>query len=264
MSWVKRKNNYSYRHPKVYRFSADDGEKIQISRKTFLMILGLATLLFIIWFLFGSNYFKVKEITTSGSLNPEVQSEIDSFKGKNIFTFVLGNTEEELKQKQSSINKISILRGIPDMLRINVEVRQPIIAWKSQDKTYYIDKNGIIFEFNGESADYWQNQKLPTVFDQKNLNFAVGKQIVSPDFVQFTVDVNKLIGEKTSKKFQEARINETTYQLEVLLDNNIRVLFDTLRKAEVQVNVLAKIFDQYQNDIHEYVDLRVEGRVYYK
>lgn len=263
MSWIKHNRNH-YRNPKIYTTTSSNGQGFYLSKKAMGLIGILVLIGIFVWWVFGSSFFKVKEIIINGSLNPEVQSEIDSFKGKNILTFVLGNTEKQLAQKQSSIKEINILRGIPDTLKIDVTVRKPVLLWKSQDKTYLLDENGIAFlEGEGVSVND-QGIKLFLVNDTSNMTVEPGKQIVTSEFVNFANDLARLAPEKVLLNIGEMRIAETTFNIEADTDQGFKIKLDTTRSVEPQLDVLKKIIDQYRDQIHEYVDLRVEGRVYYK
>ncbi|EKD56781.1 MAG: hypothetical protein ACD_58C00093G0004 [uncultured bacterium] len=264
MNWIKNKRNNYYRNPKIYTTTSSNGEGVYLSKKSVGLIgIVIITAIFL-WWVFGSGFFKVKEIIIKGSLNAEVQSEIESFKGKNILTFVLGNTEEKLAQKQSSIKEINILRGIPNTLKIDVTVRKPIFSWKSQDKTYLVDDGGIAFLEGDGVVVNEEGTKLSLLADTNNMPVEPSKQIVTKEFVSFINDLIKYAPEKSGVNIGEMRIFETTFELEADTDQGYKIKLDTTRNVVTQLEVLKKIVDQYRNQIKEYVDLRVEGRVYYK
>ncbi|MCL5795469.1 MAG: cell division protein FtsQ/DivIB [Patescibacteria group bacterium] len=197
-------------------------------------------------------------------MNPDVASEIEKLRGKNIFTVVLSNTEVDLAKKQNSIESISIRRGVPDTLKIKVFVRNPLIGWKSQDKIYLIDKNGVVFERGEGIINDEEFAKLPVVNDTQNAKVSAGSQQVSPDLVNFVKYLADNFNAKTSANITELKIGETTLQLEARTDQGWFVLLDTLRSPEVQLNALKKLLSDNRDDIHEYVDLRVEGKAYLK
>lgn len=261
MIWNRRRE--SFRHPKIYTTTPENKE-FHISARSVWLIIGVIFTIALLWFLFYSDYFKVKTITIEGSLNPDVTDEIEDLKGKNIFNLVLGNTEKDLAEKQSSIESIQIRRGIPDTLKVKVFVRNPVISWQTKGKTYFVDKNGIVFEQTSSEMTDEDLQKIPKVIDTRDLEVTSGTETLSPDFINFTKIIADKFNEKTAANITEMKIGETTFQLEVHADQGWYVLFDTTRKPETQLDVLAKMLNEHREDIHEYVDLRVEGRAYLK
>lgn len=263
MSWIKHNRNH-YRNPKIYTTTASNSEGVYLSKRNLkYLFIGIVIMIFL-WWVFGSSFFKVKHIIIKGSLNPDVQNEIESFKGKNILTFVLGDTEGKLAKKQSSIKKINVLRGIPDTLKIDVTVREPLFSWKSGDKLYLVDDSGVAFiEGEGVAVDD-QGVKLPTVVDTSNMVITPGQQIVTEEFVKFVDELAKKAPDLALLNIGEMRISETTFVLEADTSLGFRIKLDTTRSVDDQLAVLKKITDQYRDQIKEYVDLRVEGRVYYK
>lgn len=252
-----------FRQPKIYATTPREKEyhKLRVS-----LFLGFSVLLFlfVVWFFFFSSYFKIKKIIISGSLNPEVYEEINRFQGRNILFFRVGKVSKELAQKQTSIASLEIYKGLPDTIKVKVNVRIPKIAWSSQGKTFLIDENGIAFELGGGRASTEEGEQIPTVIDSKDAPIEPGNQVVTPDFVLFILDLSNNFEGKIGPKITELKISETTFQIEVVTDQGWRVYFDTTRDLNNQLIALKKILDQYRDQIQEYVDLRVEGKVYYK
>lgn len=263
MSWIKSKQINDYRNPKMYQFNDDQNQGLYLSKQNLFNIIVVLVVIIIIWIIFFSGFFKVKNVIINGSLNTDIQKDLESFKGKNIFTFIFTNKEKELAQRQSSVKMINIIRGIPDTLKIDVIVRNPLLAWKTQDKSYFVDEKGIIFEQNsGESLQ--GGKKLPLIVDMRNLPVQLGQKWLNKEFIDFVVNLNDFAPEYAGLDIMEVKVNETTFQIEAMTDKNIYLKLDSSRNAQTQLKVLKKILDQYGEEIKEYVDLRVEGRVYYK
>lgn len=258
----KRITNY-YRQPKIFKTSADEAS-FRFSRKFFIYFGLIAFTIYLVWFLFYSQYFKVKEIVISGSLNSQVKDEINKLYGQNTLLFRPGKMEKVLATKQTSIDNLEILKGIPDILKVKVNVRVPIVRWKSQDKIYFIDSGGIIFELNENEVDIDEAQRLPLLVDSKNIAVTPGNQIIEPHFINFICDLYKEFPDRISANINEIIIGETTFQVEVLSSAGWRVYFDTSRDLVNQLIALRKVLDNYGGDIKEYIDLRVEGQAYYK
>ncbi len=262
MGWFdkKRGRRQSFVSPKIYTRTS---KEVSVSFKpVYIWVFLLVVLIgFLIWWIFFSDFFKIKEIDIDGTLNGSIKTEIDKFYGQNIFLFTVGAKDKELAKKQTSIEKLNIIKGIPDMLKIEILVRSPEMRWKTQDKIYYIDKDGVIFNLE-ESTEQFDN--LPTVKDTRDLDVQLGSKIVTNDFVEFVSEIINQLDTKTDKEIEEIRINDTTLHLEVKFKDSYKVYFDTIGNLTRQVDLLKKTIEKHDGDIKEYVDLRVDKKAYYQ
>lgn len=258
------KNKNFYRNPKIYSFTPKREKQINISGTLIKVFIFLVLIGIIVWLLFFSPFLKIKNIEIDGTLNPEVKAEIDKFFGKNIFLFRPAKVQEELAQKQTSVKNIEIYRGLPDTLKVKVYVREPIMGWKSGDKNYFIDTNGVIFELRDSEISVLGDKKIPIVEDTKNITVMPGSVEVSTDFVKFVTDFFEKMKNDFNVQIKNIKISETTLQIEAETDQGFRIILATDGNLDNQLKALKKIIDEKRSDIHEYVDLRIEGRVYYK
>jgi len=249
----------TYRNPKIYNFSPKNDKNIEISPKMIWGIVLLIIIVAIIWFFFYSNYFKIKNIETNGTYNNEVKTLIDQFYEKNILLFRPGKIESDMIAKQSSIKNIEIKRGVPDTLKIDINVRTPVIIWKTGEKKYYLDDEGIVFEL-----DSFDEASLNIVEDSQNIDVTPGTKIVTKNFIDFVNNISEKIKKDFEINIKSIKITETTFQIEIEKEDGIRIIFNTLGNPNNQIEALKKILEAKKDDIHEYIDLRIEGRVYYK
>lgn len=257
-----RRSNF-YKNPKIYTVTSKNDQEIKISPKFIKIGIILIIVILLGWFLFFSNYFKIKTIEISGTLNPEVKNSIDGFYGKNILTFRPGKIETDLAERQSSIQGLEIRRGLPNILKVQVNVRTPIIGWKTQDKIYYIDQDGIIFELT-DTSSVKNIETISIVEDTKNIPIVQGTPIVTEEFVDFIKDFISRLDEEQKIKLKSIKIVETTFQIESETDQGFRIILSTTGSLDNQMKALQKVLETKRQDIKEYVDLRIEGRVYYK
>lgn len=259
--WWKREQ---YRSPKIYSLTPKQEKESGFSPKLIWWIVLFILIGFLVWFFFFSSYFKIKNIEIDGSLNPEVKSAIDQFYNKNILTFQPGKIEEDLIKKQTSIKSIEIRRGLPDTLKIKVNVREPVIGWKSQEKTYLVDENGIVFELGEGEVVTEEGKEIPVIEDSQNIAVEPGSQIVTADFVDFVKNFVEQLKEEQEIKVTALKIVETTFQIEADTDQGWKIIVNTIASLTNQLKALAKVLETKREEVHEYIDLRIEGRVYYK
>lgn len=259
--WFNNKKRQSFRQPKIYSVTNKEPNILKINTNFLWFMIIVLILVIVAWFIFYSEYFKIKSIILEGEVNESVKNDINAFYGKNIFLFTVSGQDERLKDSQTSIDKLNIVKGIPDTLKVEVFVRKPEIRWKTGDKTYYIDKNGVLFDLELSSEEY---NKIPLVSDDRNLQVVPGNKMVTNDFVEYVKTISAKLPELVKKEIEEIKINETTLFLEIKLKDGYRIYFDTLGNTDDQLKILSKIIENHNNEVKEYIDLRVTNRGYYK
>lgn len=223
--------------------------------KVILLILIIVLVLVILFFF--SPLFKIKNIEISLA-NTDIDSFFNNFKGQNLFLVDTNKTKSDIENKYPEILDVSISKGIPNVLRVKVTERQPKMIWVSGGKKYLVDENGLVFnESDG------QINNLPSVTDNKNLQVAILKPVVISSFVNFITDVSvKLAGSDLA--IDHFEVNETSFQVDAVTKNNLKIIFDTTRPIDPQINAAQKVYTDHKAEVTKYMDVRVEGKVYYQ
>jgi len=147
---------------------------------------------------------------------------------------------------------------LPDTLKISGDFYQGQIVWKSQNHSYLVNNNGIVFkEFDGTTD-------LPIVQDSKNLPIELKTQVVSANFINFIREIYNKFSDALGFKIVYFEINETIFQVDAMTDQGWYVKFDTTRSVDDQLVALKQLLSAHKDEIHEYADVRVEGKVFYK
>jgi len=243
------------RTPKVFQLPKD--EKKNIWPKVIVVLsLSIIVSIGLIYFIFFSSFFNIKNIEMVGSQNESIKQILEQYKGKNLFSFKIQDLENQLRSANCNIDELKVYRGIPDTIRIKLADREPMFIWQTGDKQFLVDSNAIIY------AEASVNTCLPVVLDKNNLSVEVPSQIATNSFVDFVRQAQKDMQDKV--KIKNFFVEETTFQLTLLTEDNLEILFNTLRPLSDQIDAFDKVYSQYKGEIKQYVDLRVEGKVYYK
>lgn len=218
----------------------------------FILVLGL------IYFLFLSPFFKIKKVIINQTSTEEISQLFHKLEGTNIFRIRTKNIQNDLTQKYPQVKGIKISRGLPDTLKVEFSERPAILIWETQDQKYLVDSHGEIYTLSQELND------LPVIKDNNNIKVDIGQKILSESFINFVLEINMSFTAETGFKINRFEVNETTFQLDGITDQGWKIIFDTARKSDEQLSDLNKFLKDNKDSISQYVDLRIEGRVYYK
>ncbi|MCA9388338.1 cell division protein FtsQ/DivIB [Candidatus Berkelbacteria bacterium] len=255
---------HKYLHPKIYSKTRANKpkKKIIIPKFVWLALVVVSFIGGLSWFVFGSDYFLVKEIRVVGSITPEVEAAIDGLHGEHLLTYSTVGMTKNLKKTQGSIRRLEISKGLPSTLLIDVVLRKPVLIWRTNGKDYLIDKDGVIY--NADVDELKSNHNLPLIEDTMKQPVAVGSPIVTKPFVEFITELNDQFSDSFPISITKFVVRETTFEVELHTDKGWYVLFDTNRLVKPQLDGLKDVFEKFGLEIKEYVDLRIEGKAYFK
>lgn len=221
----------------------------------------LAAFLTIIFLFFFSNKFAVKDVIVEGN-NIISTDKIESYipVGDNIFRFNIKKTSQTILSENPEIKNVQILRGIPDAVKVIVLEHDNKLVWQTGNDKYLISSQGEVTKKINEGESF----NLPIVIDLKNFPITIGSRLVSPSFIAFVLNLNDKFFEYTNIKPVGFEIPDTTFDVNLKTEAGFYVKFNTMRSSTKQLENLKKILVEKRQDIHEYVDLRIDGWGYYK
>ena len=255
--FFNKKQKNILRIPKIYSAPKDQVKK-PVSKFIKYLILILIVFVGLVYVLFFSSVFTVKNIVTKGSPSDDTLVYLQQFKGKNIFTIHAKEIASVVKEKNTQFKTVDVTLGIPSTLRIIFTERIPVAVWQTGGKSYLLDENAIAFkEIDTSSKD------LIVIVDNKNIEVNPPVQIASTNFINFLKNVNSKIGQ-LDMKILKFEIGETTFQVDALTDKNIKIIFDTTASVSDQMDAAQKAYKEKKDEIKQYMDVRVESKVYYQ
>jgi len=218
-------------------------------------------LCFIIYYLFFSNKFSIKEVLVEGN-NLVVKDSISEMvtKGRNILFFNNSKTKNEILAKFPEIKSLEIYKGIPNAIKIVIVEREPKMVWQVGDDKYMISSQGEVMRkiFNEDIS------KLPLIIDKKSIRVVPGDVVVSPNFIAFISNVNDNFFTIVNIKPTYFEVTETTFDVNLYTEVGFYVKLNSLRSSKKQIESLKTILVEKRQEVKEYVDLRIDGWAYYK
>lgn len=219
-----------------------------------------------IYFIFFSPYFRVSGVTFSDTKYvsrdelSRVVEDSDGVLNNNIITFGFFNFRSRLGDV-TGVKSFKIIRQFPDKIRIDIVEKSPIFVWQILDHKYLVDEGGYAW------ANYEEKySSLPVITDTKNVPVTVGMKIVPTAFVTFVRDLYGNFEGTTGTKIAKAEVLDIVSDLKITSAANWYVYFDTSRTAKNELTSLVRVLEEVRNKKRglEYVDLRIDSRIFYK
>jgi cell division septal protein FtsQ len=167
---------------------------------------------------------------------------------------------------------VNITKKFPDSVLILIDERKAILVWCSGENCFLLDENGMAYntaDFN--SPEIIQNHLL-RINDISGHAVTLGEKIIDPAYEQYVIGIKDAlqgIGQRVGD-------GDGTYstpsnmadEIDVTNDKGVQIYFSTQFPLDSAINtldiVLKKEIPQDKLDNLEYIDLRSEGRVFYK
>lgn len=108
-----------------------------------------------IYFLINAPFLQVEALTVNGTnrvTTADIENEL-GLVGKSIVYANPKQAVESLTLAFPELYDIEFLVELPNQITINAAERQPVMAWQTDQKTYWVDQEGILIPPRGESAD---------------------------------------------------------------------------------------------------------------
>ena len=165
---------------------------------------------------------------------------------------------------RAAVLRLPIIGRKPNLI---VDIRPPAVLLTTTSRSYVLDDSGtVISEVQNLSSD--SRQGLLTVQDRSNLPVEIGKQTVTSDTVAF---INAVVAQLKAKNIEPAELilpTSGTNQLDIKMNGLPYYLkTDVNGDARLQVGSFLAVKEKLDRDRvvpAEYIDVRVEEKVFYK
>ncbi len=242
-----------------------------------ILFLIIAVLAVIVWFLFYSNYFTIKnvEIDDQGRISPDsIRTVVDEQKASskllflpqtNIFLFSAAGLRTKL-QNNYSFDNLVITKKLPSTLIVSLTEKQYAVIWQEDNNYYYLDNGGYII--TGTNVLDIKDKDYPLVDNISNNKITNNKAQVDISTLQFIIDLfTKLKNYTNEFKVTNFIIDNDLFTVKAQVENGPKIYFNTQADIDNQIErvVLLKR-EQLKDDFFkkEYIDVKIEDRVYYR
>jgi cell division septal protein FtsQ len=231
---------------------------------------------------FFSPYLQIVNINISGTnelSSQDIRKKFEESLGgkslkfipKNNFLFVSQKKVAGLLQDNfKKIRAVTITKKFPDSVAIIIDERKALLVWCSGDSCFLIDENGTAYNVADFSSPEILQNHLFRINDASAHSVAIGEKILEPAYGQYVLgikDALKNVGQEVSDEAYTTPSNMAD-EIDVKTKQGMQLYFSTQYSLESAIKtldiILKKEIPQNQQSNLDYIDLRSEGRVFYK
>lgn len=191
----------------------------------------------------------------------------DSIFNRTKFTINTQHFNEAFHAKFPEVADVAIT--IPLISRrpvVNISTAQPQLILQTNGQAYVLDMRGMAI-MKAQDLPSETRSKLPQVQDQTGLQIEVGKGVLPTQDIAYITEVNRQFAAK-GMQVEGVILPPRAHEIDIRLAGvpyTIKFSVDTNAREAVGTYLATRAELQKQNVTPaEYVDVRVEGRAYYK
>jgi len=222
--------------------------------------------------------FKIKTIEISGNKEIKAEEIRDILNYKNILLASKEKIKNDLMKKFPLIAELEIkINLVKRKIELNLKereefgivcqaekIKQENVEIEQTKNCFYIDKKGVIFE----EAPQTSGSLIILVKDYSDRDYGIGDNIFEENIINFIAEAKDfLLSEVNIKVIDFDNLSFPVDDLKVITGEGWYILFNLQKEARNQLLALKAVLDEKikdQRQTLQYVDLRIENRVYYK
>ncbi len=165
----------------------------------------------LIYFLFFSGFFELKKINIEGDFDKISEKEVSLFierelqednflflPSKNIFLTNPSIIKEKLLGKFPQASEIKINRAFPDSLNVLIQERKESAFFCREEKCFFLDEEGIVFEFGQEQ------ESLVKIRDKRTSTLPkLGEKIIESKKIDLILKINSELEQDLELEIEE-------------------------------------------------------------
>ena len=245
----------------------------------FLAVFFLATTGYV---LFYANFLDIVRVDISGLerlREEEIRAEINAWlegeypfriSRRNLILFDRKAFAKVLEEKFKRVERVSIKKTFPGNLRVEIEERRLLMLLCSGERCYTLNQAALAYAADNFDWEELKAENLVSLRDLSGVEIGTEVRALEEDFMRFALAVGEGVWEKTGVTLskEQQTPSRVSGDLRVLTEEGWKIFFNTEIGLEKELlmlkTVLEKEIDQEERQKLEYVDLRIEGKVFYK
>jgi len=232
--------------------------------------------------LFFSSFLAVTSLKISGERNvneedisAQVRPEISGYDWKfinknNLFLVRKGIIRKNILGNFRQIRNVEVRKRFPDELEVIVSERIPTMLFQGANGWFILDENAVAYDRADPEVEEIKKYDLPRLTDADGKNIELGAVALSGEYVAY------VLGIREKMKSDTEILIGNDFQTPSLISKDIRartqdgwgIYFNENISLDKEIEMLNAVLDheieKNQRSDLEYIDLRIDNKVYYK
>jgi len=185
---------------------------------------------------------------------------------RNLFFISSEKLASELVAKFPRINSVEVRKKLPHSLEILITEREPAGIWcfVVSDRCFYFDKNGVAYAETGKSSGFL----IPNISDFRDREVTLGSLVASEEWFKNIIAVKELLPKIGINVAEFAIPSDSFDEFDAQTAEGWKLLFSTSSDVAKQITSLGILLrDKLPAEKRaglQYVDLRIQDRIYYR
>lgn len=286
---MARNYNRSYNIPQR-GISRSKGARWRLFMRIVYVLLFLGALIGGLYFFIISDFFKIKNIVVSGNdyivsasiinefQNIILEKKLIILKNDNLNLLNLVDAKQKLMGKFPRIESLEIIKNHPDKISINIQEKEvaEILCNGSKEELggvktlnykfsecFFVDKHGVAFDMAADTQGFL----ILKILDLRGTNIEMGKKVLDLNLMEFVKKLKSDLRGSVNSNIKFLILDHPAQREIVAMVDDWKIIFDVSGDIGKQLMVLKRVMEgeiKQQRDKLEYIDLRIEGRAYYK
>lgn len=266
--------SYRRRHikPRIRKLKK---KKIFFKRPLFWVFLVFLTIIALLYFILFSQKFQTVKIDVLGNeevkakdiesiawqnINKKIDAGIIQISTKSIFIVNKEDLIKDILNEFPNIGEVKVQKELPNNLILKVTERQPFAVFCNNDKCFFIDEKGIIFEQPKDIPD-----EMVIIRKQSIKTPELRENIIDRNIVNIISKIKHNLKNNFQIGIEEILVSET---LVFKTSENWLIYFDPTRDIDLQITKMnALLRDEISEGDRknlQYIYLQYKDRAYYK
>ncbi len=283
MGFLKKEERAKFKRVGWRSSTREKKEKSRFSRVIYYFLLVAFTGV-VVYVLFFSRFLEINTIVLNGTEELEKEKVINSVKssleGKyfglipknNLILASKNRVVEKILQNFKKISEAKAEKVFPGTLKVEVKERKSLVLWCSGGPCYIVDEKGYAFSNADFESSVIKENNLVRLVNLNAKPVTIGEKVLEEDYINFVLGIRdefkKEIGQDIEDEYytrfqaaDEVQI-KTREGWDVYLNGQLP-LDKSLETLRIFLEEKISSNPEDWNKL-EYVDLRIENKVYYK